>query len=215
MELPFYSTRSSRTRRTGRTSIASHTGSPHSSGRRRIPSSRLRSAAGLKYFTKYDPGTRRGARLGNTQPGDGFLYRGRGYVQVTGRANYRHDGDLLGLDLIGNPDLALQPDVAYRIASRGMKEGWFTGHRFASYFADQRPPDYLTARRIINGLDRAQEIADIAVKMEAALAAAADSSGSPGIPGPGNMNRFLAAALVCLPSQPAGPRMKSIRCFAR
>lgn len=127
---------------------------------------------GLKYFTKYDPGTRRGVQLGNTQPGDGFRYRGRGFVQVTGRANYRHDGNLLGLDLIGNPDLALQPDVAYRIASRGMKEGWFTGHRFASYFADQRPPDYLNARRIINSLDRAQEIADIAVQLEAALAAA-------------------------------------------
>ncbi len=124
------------------------------------------------YFGKYDPGTRIGARLGNTQPGDGFLYRGRGYVQLTGRANYRHDGDLLSLDLIGNPDLALQPEVAYRIASRGMKEGWFTGHRFGPYFPDDGPPDYLTARQIINGADHAQDIANIAVKMEALLTAA-------------------------------------------
>ena len=110
--------------------------------------------------------------MGNTQPGDGFKYRGRGYVQVTGRANYSHDGTLLGLDLVGNPDLALQPDVAYRIASRGMKEGWFTGHRLAAYFPDVGPPDYLGARHIINGSDHAQDIAEIAQKMEAILDAA-------------------------------------------
>ena len=124
------------------------------------------------YFTKYDAGTRIGAQLGNTQPGDGFRYRGRGYVQVTGRANYLHDGALLGLDLIGNPDLALQPEVAYSIASRGMKEGWFTGHRFAPYFPDGGPPDYVTARHIINGIDHAQDIAAFAVKIEAVLNAA-------------------------------------------
>lgn len=126
----------------------------------------------VSYFAKYDPGTPIGARLGNTQPGDGFKYRGRGYVQVTGRANYSHDGNLLGLDLVGNPDLALQPDVAYCIASRGMKEGWFTGHRLAAYFPDSGPPDYLAARHIINGSDHAQDIADIAGKMEAILQAA-------------------------------------------
>jgi hypothetical protein len=126
----------------------------------------------VSYFAKYDPGTPIGAQLGNTQPGDGFKYRGRGYVQVTGRANYSHDGNLLGLDLVGNPDLALQPDVAYRIASRGMKEGWFTGHRLAAYFPDSGPPDYLAARHIINGSDHAQDIAAIAGRMEAILQAA-------------------------------------------
>jgi predicted chitinase len=90
---------------------------------------------------------------------------------VTGRANYSHDGNLLGLDLVGNPDLALQPDVAYRIASRGMKEGWFTGHRLAAYFPDSGPPDYLAARHIINGSDHAQDIAAIARRMEAILQA--------------------------------------------
>jgi hypothetical protein len=126
----------------------------------------------VSYFAKYDPGTPLGARLGNTQPGDGFKYRGRGYVQVTGRANYSHDGNLLGLDLVGNPDLALQPEVAYRIAARGMKEGWFTGHRLAAYFPDIGPPDYLAARHIINASDHAQDIADIAGKMETILQAA-------------------------------------------
>jgi len=124
------------------------------------------------YFAKYDPGTRIGARLGNTQPGDGFLYRGRGYVQITGRANYFHDGHLLDLDLIGNPDLALQPDIAYRIASRGMNEGWFTGRRLKPYFPDCGPPDYINARQIINGSDHAQDIANIAGKMERLIVAA-------------------------------------------
>lgn len=132
----------------------------------------------VSYFAKYDPGTPIGTQLGNTQPGDGFKYRGRGYVQVTGRANYLHDGSLLGLDLVGNPDLALQPDVAYRIASRGMKEGWFTGHRLAAYFPNDGPPNYLAARYIINGSDHAADIADIAVKMEAILQAAKLSSTS-------------------------------------
>ncbi|MEB3198215.1 MAG: peptidoglycan-binding protein [Candidatus Sericytochromatia bacterium] len=53
--------------------------------------------------------------LGNTQPGDGPRYKGRGYLQLTGRANYRHYGRLLGVDLEGSPDLALRPDIAARI----------------------------------------------------------------------------------------------------
>ena len=53
--------------------------------------------------------------LGNTQPGDGPRYKGRGYIQLTGRANYAYFGKKLGLDLVGNPDLALRADVAARI----------------------------------------------------------------------------------------------------
>lgn len=55
--------------------------------------------------------------LGNLQPGDGYRYRGRGWVQLTGRANFRTYGRLLGLDLEGNPDLAAQPETAARIAA--------------------------------------------------------------------------------------------------
>jgi predicted chitinase len=55
------------------------------------------------------------ADLGNTQPGDGPRFKGRGYIQLTGRANYRSYGEKLGIDLEGNPDLALQPKVAAKI----------------------------------------------------------------------------------------------------
>ena len=54
--------------------------------------------------------------LGNTEPGDGWRFHGRGYVQLTGRFNYTRDGRELGLDLVGNPDLAADREVAADIA---------------------------------------------------------------------------------------------------
>lgn len=54
--------------------------------------------------------------LGNSQVGDGYKYRGRGFIQLTGRANYEACGKYLGLDLINNPDLAADPDVAVKTA---------------------------------------------------------------------------------------------------
>ncbi len=115
----------------------------------------------LSYFDKYEPGTILGHNLGNTEVGDGFLFRGRGYVQITGRANYSHIGLLLGVDLVSNPDLALDPDVAYKIASGGMHHGWFTGRRLSQFMTGDTP-DFINARRIINSLDHASEIAAFA-----------------------------------------------------
>jgi putative chitinase len=116
----------------------------------------------LSYFDKYEPGTEIGDRLGNTAAGDGFLYRGRGYVQITGRENYTHIGSLLGVDLVNNPDLALDPNTAYKIAADGMRHGWFTGRRLSQYMQANGSPDYINARRIINGLDHAADISALA-----------------------------------------------------
>ncbi len=124
------------------------------------------------YFAKYDPGTQRGQNLGNTQPGDGFLFRGRGYVQITGRANYQKVGQFLTVDLIGNPDQALQPALAYKIAANGMRLGWFTGRRLSQFIATGGTADYFNARRIINGLDHAADIAAIAQNFQLVLTAA-------------------------------------------
>jgi hypothetical protein len=121
---------------------------------------------GDDYFnTKYGPTTKIGKKLGNIKAGDGARFHGRGYVQLTGRDNYKRAGDILKADLIGQPDLALVPNLAYKIAIRGMKEGWFTGKKLSSYFKEGTPPDYTNARRIINELDKADTIADIARKM--------------------------------------------------
>lgn len=99
--------------------------------------------------------------LGNLTPGDGVRYAGRGYVQLTGRTNYARFG------LEAKPDEAMRPDVAARIMKRGMETGIFTGKKLADYL----PGDYRGARRIINGLDKADEIASYALKFERALRA--------------------------------------------
>jgi len=121
---------------------------------------------GRKYFEKYDTGKLAKA-LGNTPAadGDGYTYRGRGYVQLTGRANYAKAGDALGLDMLRKPDLALQPSVAALILVRGCCDGWFTGKKLADYL----PGDYRGARRVVNGLDKADLIAGYAREFEAAL----------------------------------------------
>lgn len=120
------------------------------------------------YFDKYEPGTRIGAMLGNTQPGDGYLFRGRGYTQLTGRANYAKAGVKLGLDLIRLPDLALVSANAARVIVLGMIEGWFTGKSLSSYIT-LSSSDFVNARRIINGTDRADLIAGYAHEYDALL----------------------------------------------
>lgn len=92
---------------------------------------------------------------------------GRGYVQLTWRDNYAKADDKLALGgaLVKDYDLAMQPTIAAQIIVRGMQEGWFTGKKMHDYL----PGDYVNARRIVNGMDRAKLIAGYAVKFEAAL----------------------------------------------
>ncbi|GGJ19586.1 glycoside hydrolase family 19 protein [Deinococcus roseus] len=58
-----------------------------------------------------------GGRMGNTQPGDGFKYRGRGFIQLTGRSNYTRYSQLTGFDLVNDPDLLLQIGVSAQTAA--------------------------------------------------------------------------------------------------
>lgn len=77
----------------------------------------LNELGGSVYFEKmYGPQTAVGRRLGNTQPGDGARYHGRGIFQLTGRANYAGLGKKLGLDLVGHPEWAADPATSLRIA---------------------------------------------------------------------------------------------------
>jgi len=66
---------------------------------------------------RYEPPSTLAANLGNTETGDGKRFKGRGPIQITGRANYKRFGDLLGLDLVADPPRAAVPDVAFRIAA--------------------------------------------------------------------------------------------------
>jgi putative chitinase len=92
---------------------------------------------------KYEPPSDLAKDLGNTQPGDGFRYRGRGPIQITGRANYKKYGELLGVDLVDNPDLAARPEYAFQIA------GLFWSLRGLNQLADAE--DFSTITRRING----------------------------------------------------------------
>jgi hypothetical protein len=125
------------------------------------------------YFAKYEPPTAISVRLGNTQAGDGLRFKGRGYVQITGRANYARLGQALGLGsaFVTQPAMVLEPIHAYRIMSLGMRTGLFTGKKLAS-FITPTGCDYVAARRIINGQDKAADIAVMAGKFEAALTGA-------------------------------------------
>jgi len=103
-------------------------------------------------------------RMGNRNEasGDGWRYRGRGLVQITGRDNYAKYG------IAEDPDKALDPVKTVEILSDGMINGRFTGKRLSDYFS-ATVSDWTGARKIINGIDRATDIAGYAKKFAAAL----------------------------------------------
>lgn len=96
--------------------------------------------------------------LGNTQRFDGSKYCGRGFVQLTGRRNYTHWAQQLGIDLVNDPDLCLDAKHSTPILVEGSIKGSFTGKKLADYF-DGAKEDWRNARRIINGTDKADLIA--------------------------------------------------------
>jgi putative chitinase len=103
-----------------------------------------------------------------------YPWYGRGFVQLTWEANYKHADEALGLNgaLIANPDMAMQPDIAAKILTKGMEEGWFTRRSlkdFLPLFGRAGFDAYKEARRIINGTDKFEVIAKEAQAFEAAL----------------------------------------------
>ncbi len=92
-------------------------------------------------FNLYDHRT----DLGNQGPPEGALFRGRGYVQLTGRFNYTHYAGSLSLDLAANPSLAAQPEPAARILAA------FLAEKQAAIRAALAANDLAHARRLVNG----------------------------------------------------------------
>jgi putative chitinase len=112
----------------------------------------LEELGGKNYLAKYDPTVNpaKAKALGNTKAGDGAKYKGRGFIQITGKANYASAGRALGMDLVNNPELAAKPDVAAKIAV------WYWQNRVTPYvqnFADTRS----VTKRINPGLQGLQD----------------------------------------------------------
>lgn len=92
-----------------------------------------------------------------------YPYYGRGYVQLTWKANYEKYAELTGLDLVNSPDLAMDPQIALFILVHGFRTGAFTGKKITDYITAEEY-DFVNARRCINGVDKAEEIAALAEK---------------------------------------------------
>jgi predicted chitinase len=110
---------------------------------------------------RYEPVSTLATNLGNTEVGDGKRFKGRGPIQITGRANYRRFGDLLGTDLVANPARAALPELAFRIA------GLFWSKKGLNELADRATPDAFReiTRRInggFNGLEDRQKFYAVA-----------------------------------------------------
>lgn len=119
------------------------------------------------YFNRKYSGRR---DLGNRGGNDGYDFRGRGYCQITGRANYTRFNDALSLErsLVEFPDDALIREVSYEILVEGMTKGMFTGKRLGQYISGN-VKNFTFARQIINRMDRAWKIATIAESFERIL----------------------------------------------
>lgn len=150
------------------------------------------------------------ARLGNTQVGDGAKFAGMGNVQSTGRGNARRATKRLReLGIIGDdvdfevtPELLMRPDLAAHILFIGMEEGWFTGKTLDGDIDDlvdgDEFADFVRARRIVNGKDRAEKIATYSMGFLDALVAAT----TPAVPSPPLVPIDVPAPIVPRPAAP-------------
>lgn len=113
--------------------------------------------------------------LGNTVKGDGVRFKGRGFAQTTGRANYEKVTAMWNaahpecpIDALSNPDIMLDSEVAYFAIGEFMRKGLYTGKALRHYISDTAK-NFYEARRIINRLDKAALIAGYADRLEKVL----------------------------------------------
>ena len=107
--------------------------------------SKYNTSPGGQPFDLYDPPTSIAASLGNTHKGDGAMFKGRGFVQLTGRVNYSRIGAQIGTNLVGNPELCNDPAMAGRILAQFLKNAE------SAIRAALRNGDLAKARKLVNG----------------------------------------------------------------
>jgi predicted chitinase len=99
------------------------------------------------------------AALGNTHAGDGVRFKGRGYVQLTGRLNYTKYTEITGLELVKLPIILMnRPALSVFVIVDGMMNGVYTRRRLDEFVNNQKQ-DFFNARQVVNGHDRADKIA--------------------------------------------------------
>jgi len=113
-------------------------------------------------------GKGRGKRYGQKQGPYDQIYYGRGYAQLTWYMNYEKQAKRLGKPVAEYPDLVMDPAIAYDILVYGMTTGMFTGKKLSDYI-NTKETDFIQARRVLNGTDKANLIADYAAKFSRCL----------------------------------------------
>ena len=138
----------------------------------------------------YGKDTSIGQSMGNTEVGDGYKYRGRGYIQLTGKNNYKFYGKKVGENLVGNPDLANDPTVAAKISASYV----MTALKGKQEFADQKTANYAITKAIGGNLDLTKGYgAEILAKVnaysgESGLVASASGGGGGTMGGGGSVS---------------------------
>ncbi len=133
--------------------------------------SQFNTDTGKPLFNRYEGAT----RLGNTQPGDGARYCGRGFVQLTGRDNYQRHGTAIGVNLIAAPELANAPEIAAALLAHFLAD---CAKRMRAALAKK---DYRAARKLVNGgshgLDRFSDVFKLAETRPATAAGVTVAAG--------------------------------------
>ncbi|MDM0112530.1 C1 family peptidase [Variovorax sp. J22R133] len=158
--------------------------------------SQFNTKPGFPPFSSYD------GKLGNTTPGDGARFRGRGFVQLTGRFNYKTYTERIGIDLINNPDWANAPEVAAVLLARFLAD-----HADAMRTA-LAAGNYAAARKVVNGgshgLDRFKSVFDIAATVWPVVPAPTPAPVGKARVGAGAKRaRAVAEAVSAMPLKPA------------